>query len=417
MSEYLQNSEHKQEILKGLIQDLHSGRDFQEVKKDFSELVEGIDAVEIAAMEQRLIEEGMPPEEIKKLCDVHAAVFREALAQNKQPEYIPGHPLYTLKHENDEARKSLDEIDDLIEGLTASVGPKVPISELRKSLAYFSQNLDKHYSKKENIIFPYLERHGITGPPSVMWSVDDEIRAMLKELKNNLNNFNEEDSQETANVEELFTKIKDKVNEMFYKEDAILSPMLKKSLTDQEWTEIKEQEAEFGEVFAVPGADFWQPQGTAAKAAGVNNKGGSSALELDTGALTQQQINAILTNLPVDITFVDENDEVRYFSQTKERVFTRTKSIIGRKVQNCHPPESVHVVEKIVNDFKSGKQDNADFWLELGGKFIYIKYFAVKDDHGKYMGTMEVSQDITGLRALVGERRLLKYEESATPPN
>lgn len=415
MSEYLQNHEYKQKILKGLIQDLHNGRDFNEVKKEFSELVQGIDATEIADMEQRLITEGMPPEEIKKLCDVHAAVFRDALSQNEQPEYQPGHPLYTLKHENDEARKLLDEIDDQIEGLTASAGQKVPIGELRKSLDFFSQNLDKHFSKKENIIFPYLERRGITGPPSVMWSVDDEIRGMLKELKNSLKNLEEENSQATTTAEELFSKIKNKVTEMFYKEEAILSPMLKESLTDQEWAEIKEQEAEFGEVFSVPGADFWQPEATAAKFTGINNK--SSAVELDTGALTPQQINALLTNLPVDITFVDENDEVRYFSQTKERVFTRTKSIIGRKVQNCHPPESVHVVEKIVNDFKSGKHNTADFWLELNGKFIYIKYLAVKDEHGKYMGTMEVSQDITALRALEGERRLLQYEKSNTPPN
>ena len=415
MSEYLQNSEYKQQILKGLIRDLHNGRDFNEVKNDFSELVEGIDATEIANMEQQLIEEGMPPEEIRKLCDVHAAVFKEALSQQEQPEYQPGHPLYTLKHENDEARKILDEIDDQIEGLTAPAGQKVSISELRSSLENFSRNLDRHYSKKENIIFPYLEKHGITGPPSVMWSVDNEIRSMLKELNNNLKNINVDEKSQLNGVEGLFTKLKDKVNEMFYKEETILTPMLKDALTDQEWAEIKEQEVDFGEVFSVPGADFWQPQTTTVRGAGLNHN--NNALELATGALTPKQINAVLTNLPIDITFVDENDEVRYFSQTRDRIFTRTKSIIGRKVQNCHPPGSVHVVEKIVNDFKSGRQDTADFWLELNGKFIYIKYVAVKDEHGKYMGTMEVSQDITGLRALKGERRLLKYAESKTPPN
>jgi uncharacterized protein len=130
-------------------------------------------------------------------------------------------------------------------------------------------------------------------------------------------------------------------------------------------------------------------------------------MPLDTGILTLQQINLMLRNLPVDITFVDEHDTVRYFSQSRERIFERTEAIIGRAVQNCHPPQSVHRVERILNDFRSGKRDAAEFWIQMGPKFVHIRYFAMRDAAGNYRGTIEVTQDLAPLRALEGERRLL----------
>lgn len=411
MSEYLQSSEYKQEILKGLIKDLHSGRAFEEVKREFGELVKDVDASEIADMEQRLIEEGMDPEEIKKLCDVHAALFRETLSRQERPELLPGHPLHTLKHENDQARNLLSRIESEIENLfQAADGGKVSglISSLRENASFFSSHLDKHFSKKENIFFPYLERHNITGPPSVMWSVDDEIRDMAKSFINFISRLEPENIDNLLNeIKDGFTKMKDKSVDMFFKEEEILSPMMKNVLTEEEWAEIREQSDEFGVIFASPEEDIWKPARAAKEPAASDRE--KNLLELDTGRLTPKQVNSILTNVPIDITFVDENDRVAYFSQGKERIFTRTKSIIGRRVQNCHPPESVHVVEKIINDFKSGRHGTAQFWLELNGRFIHIRYVAIRDGEGKYMGTMEVSQDLTELRALKGERRLLQY--------
>jgi PAS domain S-box-containing protein len=192
---------------------------------------------------------------------------------------------------------------------------------------------------------------------------------------------------------------------MFFKEEEILSSMLADTLGAEEWADIQEQSADFGDIFSV------RPVAPAktGRAAGPPTTSPGDSLALDTGQLTPGQINAILTNLPLDITFVDSNDQVKYFSQGKERIFTRTKSIIGRKVQNCHPPESVHMVEKIVNDFKTGRHSGANFWLELNGRFIHIQYTALRDESGQYLGTMEVSQDITPLRNLEGERRLLQY--------
>lgn len=414
MSEHLNNNHHKQQVLKGLIKDLHGGRDFDEVKREFGNLIKEIDATEIAHMEQQLISEGMSPDEIKKMCDVHAAVFRETLMKNEQPQLIPGHPLHTLKHENDEARKTLESMGKKLDTLAGAADRDQAASaldSLREELKRFSHNLDKHFSKKENVFFPYLEKRNITGPPSVMWSVDDEIRSMIKNLSVFLGGLQPGSGREAfGEAVKSFAGMKEKTTEMFFKEENILSPMMINALSEEEWAEIKEHSTdEFGVIFSDPGPGRWRPQFVYKAQTSPRTDGG--AIDLDTGSLTPAEINAILTNLPVDVTFVDKNDEVRYFSQGKDRIFTRTKSIIGRKVQNCHPPESVHMVDKIVTDFKTGKHSHAEFWLELNGRFIHILYTALRDDRGEYLGAMEVTQDLTGPRALQGERRLLQYND------
>ncbi|MHB8157487.1 MAG: DUF438 domain-containing protein [Desulfocucumaceae bacterium] len=412
MSEFLKNRENKQALLKRLVMDLHKGRDFEEVKREFGELIKEVDATEIARMEQQLINEGMQPEEIKKMCNVHAAVFRDTLSQNPRPGLIPGHPLFVLKHENDQAKSIIYAIEKDIEEISEieePVGSGRAIAKLRENLRYFTENVDRHFSKKENIYFPYLEKHKITGPPSVMWSVDDEIRDMLKNLIKLVLLMDSGSRESLREARDLFAQVKVKLTEMIFKEEEILSPMMENTLSEEEWAAIKEQSSEFGTVFSASGPDLWIPEKRPDQPAPARQDG--DFLNLDTGTLTPGQINAILTHLPLDITFVDKNDEVRYFSQGRERIFTRTKSIIGRKVQNCHPPESVHVVERIVSDFRSGKHSTAQFWLELNGSFIHIRYVALRDQNGDYMGTMEVSQNITGLRSLKGERRLLQYSQ------
>ncbi|AEG59223.1 DUF438 domain-containing protein [Desulforamulus ruminis] len=407
MSEYLQSKEYKQKILKDIIRDLHKGKDPDEVKERFQSLIKDVDATEIANMEQSLIQEGISPEEITKLCDVHAAVFKDALMENKKPELIPGHPLYSLKHENHEIQKILEELDQKISLLSQWDHEAEDLWKyLQERITFFKENLDKHYSKKENILFPYLERHNITGPPSVMWSVDDEIRDLIKQLAAFIPSPGNKGDLESFKTR--YEAMKHKVLEMVFKEENILTPMMMEALTEGEWAEIKEQDIEFGVVFSRPQADLWQAKEGAAK---EPLHTGTEKLALATGYLSAKEINSILTHLPIDITFVDKNDTVQYFSQGQERIFTRTKSIIGRKVQNCHPPESVHVVEKILTDFKRGKHSTAEFWLVLNGSFIHIRYFALRNDQGEYIGTMEVSQDVTKIRALEGERRLLHYQD------
>ncbi len=145
-------------------------------------------------------------------------------------------------------------------------------------------------------------------------------------------------------------------------------------------------------------------------AQGGHRKADGPRVPLDTGSLSAEQINLLLTNLPVDISFVDENDAVVYYSAVPRRIFPRSPGVIGRKVQNCHPPKSVDVVERILKAFRSGERDVAEFWIESGGRFILIRYFALRDESGAYRGTLEVSQDATAIRALRGERRLLDWD-------
>jgi len=418
MSEFLQNREYKQEILKKLIRDLHSGQDPQKVKENFRELIKDLSAAEISMMEEQLIAEGLPREEVRELCDVHVEIFREALDRNKDPESIPGHPVYTLRHENREAESILNHLDRLFSEMKSSEQNKALASyiTLLKDKLLELKEIEKHYLKKENILFPYLERHNITGPPSVMWSVDDQIRAGLKNLIEKAENW-EKDLQAFSieEVERQYNEVKKQISDMFYKEEKILVPMLLDILSNQEWAEIKIQDEEFGPVFSPPPKGPWAPDlKEEAKETPVPSpvqQAADQKLPLQTGYLTLEQVNLMLKHLPIDVTFVDENDTVQYFSKGKERIFTRTDAIIGRKVQNCHPPASVHVVEKILTDFKTGKHDTAEFWIQMKGMFIHIRYFAVRDEQGRYKGTLEVSQDITNIRKLEGERRLLHYDD------
>ena len=201
---------------------------------------------------------------------------------------------------------------------------------------------------------------------------------------------------------------------MIYKEEHILFPTSLDMLTQNEWIRVKEGEADIGFAWVVP--DKGWPEEIVEKieespAEPVDAlKDVAGALGLDTGQMTLEQINLMLTHLPVDLTFVDENDRVAYYSEGPERIFPRSPAIIGREVRNCHPPQSVHLVNKILDTFKSGSRNTAEFWIEVSGKFIYIRYFAVRDASGYYRGTLEVSQDLTRIRKLEGQQRLLDWE-------
>jgi DUF438 domain-containing protein len=192
------------------------------------------------------------------------------------------------------------------------------------------------------------------------------------------------------------------IREMIYKEEHILFPMSLETLTEREWRGVREGECEIGYAWieppATPDEDETEPGQVAPQ-----------GLPLDTGQLTVEQINLVLTHLPLDLTYVDENNEVRYYSQGKERIFPRSPGVIGRLVQNCHPPKSVHVVNKIVEEFKAGTKDVAEFWIPMEDKLVHIRYLAVRNGQGDYRGVLEMSQDVTEIRALKGAKRLLDW--------
>lgn len=413
MSEYINNRKHRQETLKRLIRELHEGRDLTEIKAEFGKLIKDVSATEIAQMEQALIAEGVPSEQIKELCDIHVQVFRESLDKQVPPEMMPGHPVHTFRAENQAIAQVVEELQQRIQQIATAKTVDAAaefVQRARETLDRLMQ-INKHYLRKENLLFPYLEKHGFYGPASVMWAIHDDIRAQLKELQRILVNYQDDKLDAlVGTLEEVAKPLTTAIMEMIYKEGNILYPTALEKLSDTEWLEIKKQSAELGYCLIEPG-DEW-PQALVKEPAPAEAKPAAApaypgTVSLDTGTLTPQEINLLLKHLPVDITFVDKNDTVRYFSQTPERIFPRAKAIIGRKVQNCHPPASVHVVNRILDDFKQGKRDVAEFWIQMKGRFVHIRYFAVRDENGAYIGTIEVTQDITRIRELTGERRIL----------
>lgn len=405
MSELINNREHRKKVLREIITDLHAGKPLAAVKARFDEVVKDLAPGELSAVEQSLINEGLPITEVQRLCDVHSAVFRDALEQSSDMSVAPGHPIHTFQQENRALEKLIEtEIKPLLSELrqAAADRQKALALELTAKLNLL-WDIDKHYSRKENLLFPYLEKYGITAPPQVMWGVDDEIRAQLKETKK-LAAAYQSDLQG-----DLISKAEDtldRITEMIFKEEKILLPMALETLAEDEWQQILLDSDEIGYCLVEP-AKGWRPvKSTAVSAAMTGETETGNAIKLDTGILRLQELELIFRHLPVDLTFVDKHDTVKFFSATKDRIFPRTRTIIGRKVENCHPPASVHIVDQLVADFKSGKKEQEDFWIPMGEKYVLIRYFAVRDEQGEYQGTLEVTQDIAELQKITGEKRI-----------
>ncbi len=397
----------RQETLKEIIKGVHEGEDMEVLKKKFRDLIKDVTPSEISKMEQTLIDEGMPEEEVKRLCDVHVEIFKESLDKQEIPTIPPGHPVHTFMLENRAAEKIMDEIDGMLERLGDPPNENVfkdSIVGLGSLLSDLSK-IDFHYLRKENQLFPMLEAHDVSGPSQVMWGIHDDVRAMLKKASEQLS------KGEPTTIVKTLKELIPTTREMIYKEEHILFPMSLEQLTESEWQKVRSGEGEIGYSWVKPEGDW--PSEVAVIYAGPSSEEESieeGKIPLDTGNLSKEQINLMLTHLPVDLTFVDETDRVAYYSAGKERIFPRSPAIIGRHVQKCHPAKSVHIVEKIVGEFKAGTKDNAEFWLQMDDKVIYIRYFPVRDSEGNYKGTMEVSQDVTDIKKLEGEKRLLDWE-------
>lgn len=400
MSELINNREFRKNTIKELLRMLHAGHSLEEVRARFAQAFSGVSASEISEAEQALMAEGVPLAEVQQLCDIHAAAFDGIIqpAPSIPSALAPGHPARILAEENSAIAALLDTIGSLLQRFASGTETASP-PELLAALDDLRQ-VELHYMKKENLLFPYLEAHGITAPPKVMWGVDDEIRTSIK------NALTAAHSQvDKAGTIQAVQMAMDKIREMIFKEDNILRPMLLETLTEKEWARVAEEGAELGFCLIAP-PPLWKPENVGQTAPAVP-AAASGDIRLPTGVLSLTELTHLLDTLPVDITFVDKDDTVQYFSQSAERIFPRTKAIIGRKVSNCHPPASVHVVEAIVEAFKSGKKDHEDFWITLGDKFVFIRYFAVRDSAGTYLGTLEVTQNIAPIQKIDGEKRLL----------
>lgn len=382
----------KKEMIKNIIKELHMGMTPQQAKEKFEKEVGSITSIEIAQIEQELINEGISTDEIKQFCNVHALLFEGIISESfKNPDY-PVHPVNLFKQDNQQIKKLLDKIKDASQKKDLdSVGEY--LVELKK--------IEIHYNTKEQLLFPYLEKHGFMGPSKVMWGKDNDIRTMMKEAMNMLNKVSFSEY-----LEKYLNPLIEEIDGMIFKEENILFPSSLEMLSAQEWVQVLKETKETGFAFIKLPATLDKLIEEFEANLSQEPKIEDEKIVFETGILTPNELESILNTLPVDITFVDKENKVRYFSKSKDRIFLRTKSVIGREVQNCHPPQSVDKVMQIIEWFKKGEKDCVDFWINLKGKFIYIRYFALRDKNGNYLGTLEVTQDISQIKELKGEKRL-----------
>ena len=405
MSEMLGKRDTRKAMLKEMIRRLHDGADPERIKQQFQGILAETDSSEIAAIEDELVKEGMPREEIRRLCHVHLAVMQDVLAKEKTLA-PPGHPIHTLMQEH---QSMLGFAGDL-KTVAGKVGAESGVDGVGEELAQLQhiaehfREAERHYLREENVLFPYVEKHGITEPPAIMWMEHDQIREFKKTLFRLSDSYRELAFTDFARgLQALAAPFADFLQSHFFKEDNVLYPMAMRVIVPDEWEEISREFDEIGYCCFTPESVRTRKASEAAAA----QAGGAEMISFDTGMLSREELETMLNNLPVDISFVDKDDKLRYFSQPKDRIFVRTKASIGRTVQACHPQKSLHVVQRIIDDFRQGTRDAAEFWINLEGKLVHIRYFALHDAHRQYMGCLEVVQDITEVKKVEGERRLL----------
>lgn len=410
MSEFINNSRNRVDHLKKLILGLHDGDTAEETQAKLVEMMGSVPYSEVVQAEEELIEEGLDREEVLKLCDLHSDALGDAIDTSMAKDIPEGHPIHVLKKENAALKLQTEKIKHFQSGITEGEKSASDRKNIIAIHTLFNELMDveKHYLKLENLLFPYLEKYEITGPPMVMWGKHDETRAFMKSSLQLLNeNPNAANEEMDGFYELIFNPTLKAIVDMIHKEEEILFPMSMDTLTDIDWYQIQQQSEEIGYCLYYPEVE-WKPELDEEDLGETKSDG---RVKLSTGSFAPEELEGFLNSLPVDFTFVDKDDKVKYFSDGPERVFPRSKAIIGRLVQYCHPPSSVHIVDQILEDFKSGKQSKAKFWIPMGDKFVHIAYFAVRDKDGDYLGTVEMSHDIAEYRNLEGERRILNYED------
>ena len=392
----------KKEIMKDIILKLHSGLTAEKAKERFEKEVGDITSTEIAGIEQSLIDDGLSPEEIKKFCNVHALIFQSALEKTPSGELFEAHPINLFKLEN----REIEKLTGSLKGIAADKGSFPTIKSKLKETLLKLRGIDTLYERKEQLLFPFLEKAGFMGPSKVMWGKDNEIRDLMKSALAGIDGVNNQSELQDYAGKSLNPLIEE-IEGMIFKEENILFPTSLEKLAPADWVAILQESDDIGYVFIKKPAETQALIKDLQAALLEEPVFIDGAISMPSGTIKPNELMSLLNTLPVDLTFVDKDDTVRYFSEGKDRIFTRTRAIVGRKVQNCHPPQSVDVVEKILASFKDGSKDFYEFWLNYKGKVVYIRYFAMRDKQRNYLGTLEVSQDITEVKKLEGEKRLV----------
>lgn len=394
------DKERQKAILK-ILNFIQDGGELEEAKKMFQAAFDQVDVAEITAAERELIAQGLDPRKIQYLCNVHADVFKGNIKENKKNSEFekPGHPVHTFKLENIVLKSLVN--DALLPDLAKwEKGDKSALSKLRQELKDLAK-IHYHYARKETSMFPIMTKYGITAPPKVMWGVDDKIRKLIGQA-NLLINQKDIDQVE---VSKAIKETAHEVLEMIFKEEEIMLPMIDEVASEEDWGNVKNEEEQIGYTLIQKPMN-WKPKEKTKNDGPLSvDKLSSLALNFAEGSLNLEQLSAILDLVPFALTFIDENDKVAYFGGDAN-IFPHSKNAIGNSVYSCHLPESIPRVKKIFDDFHQGKKDKYEFWFEPRhmGRYLYLQYFAVRKDN-KYLGCLEVAQDVTDIRSWKNEKR------------
>lgn len=377
-------SQERIDLLKDLLDRLNKGEALDTVRADFVREFQDVEASEIMKAEQQMIKEGMPVTEVQKLCDVHAALFHGNIRQERErmaEEYVKevGHPLYTFTKENEALKKVIDEAREALSR-----------HEVDRKLLGRVRELAIHYAKKGDLLYPHLKvRYGISGPSDVMWTVDDEIRDELAALSRKLQDGTGATVLQGEKELQRFEAVLTRAEEMIYKEEKILFPNCALNFTRDEWIRIYYDSKDYAPCFGVENAGW--PEAAVDKMRAATP--GDQEIVMAGGHMTVAQLAAMLNTIPMEITFVDDQNINRFFNEGPKD-FKRPKMAIDREVFSCHPPKIEAKVRMILNEFRAGTLDKVPVWMEKNGKTMLVTYMAVRDPDGNYIGTLELVQDM-----------------------
>ena len=373
-------------LLKQYLIRLSKGESLESVQKEFRENFESVDASEIMKAEQSLMESGVPYHEVQKLCDIHSALFHGATSNEVNGEEIEygdskdvsklietkGHPIATFTAENKKLEKYLNEfLED------------VKKQDIDRELFAKIREVSLHYAKKGDLLYPLLKtKYNVSGPSSVMWSVDDEIRDELGRLAK----VEKEDEKWLEDIKAVITRMQ----EMIYKEENILFPICAQNFSDEDWINIYIDSKGYENCLDIIPESFDRAKRIRREFDDIDGE-----IVLPGGHFTKEQLIALLDTMPLEITFVDENDINRFFNDNDSpKAFKRPLMAIDRDVFSCHPPKIEPMVREIISGFKDGSRDEVSIWMKKNNKDMLVRYMAVRDKNRKYLGTMEIVQDM-----------------------
>ena len=415
------NLNEKKEVIKKILRELHSGVSLEVLKERFKEVLKGISPMEIPLIEQELVKEGVPIQEIIKLCDLHVALFRDFLVSRELEEVPRGHPLNLLLMENEYLLKKAEALNIYALSLSRATteDEKKALTNHIRELINDLRKIRAHYRKIQMLIFPYMEKRGISAVPRVLWAREDEIIVKLRSIVKLL------ESNDYVEISKKALEIANGVSEIIFRENKILFPAVWVLLSEGEWAAINDEANKIGWLVNVDAK--WTPVEKPVmpyEVKGVVDEekleklpqemkiialsGGvkpdeyelirSGDLDLETGFVNLDELKSLFQSLPLELTFADANDRVRFFSESKiHKGFVRSKTILGRRVEYCHPPRLEAFIKKVLNELKIGSKNYEVFWTKMGDRIIRVMVVALRNDEGKYLGVLEIVEDLTGI--------------------